>query len=60
MKRSILLLSVLLVLTGIVSAQSIGITFPKIGKTLYKGNTYKITWNKATETDPSFRSFAVR
>ena len=47
MRKSILLLSVLLVLTGIVFSQSIGITFPKAGKTLYKGYTYKITWNNS-------------
>lgn len=45
MKKLISLMSLLFVLAGIVSSQSIGITFPKAGKTLYKGYKYKITWN---------------
>ncbi|MEN8222859.1 MAG: hypothetical protein ABFR36_06325 [Acidobacteriota bacterium] len=55
MKKLVLLLSILIVLTGIVFSQSIGITFPKIGKTLYKGNTYKITWNNSGCSSPDVK-----
>jgi len=44
MKKSILLLSVLLVLTGIVFAQSIEVKSPAPNATLFKGETVTISW----------------
>ncbi len=52
MKRAVLLLIVLLVLTGIVSAQSMVVKTPKQNDILYKGKTYNITWTNTGCTGP--------
>ena len=44
MKRSILLLSVLLVLTGLIFSQSIQVNTPSLNSTWFKGSTMTIKW----------------
>jgi len=55
MKKNLLFLFTVLIITGFITAEGINVTFPRAGSTFYKNSSVNIAWTSRDCTDRNFK-----